>query len=213
MTIRPVFPYNSDLTSTARVTLIRRVADMFHNFLHPPTRALSPTPPPRAVSPLEEGAFRCRQVLQDIRTERASARKAQASKGARVRREEIKQFLLELAAHTPPQDHTGAHLSDVLQVPDLMHMIMRDFECRRHNLRPGETPNLKVLAMRYGVTEDAIRRCNNLEDRSLPIARSFLYIPNAATSSAKDRRAAFDPARFRTEVAARQAGEGGGESS
>ena len=103
-----------------------------------------------------------------------------------MRREEIKQFLLELAAHTPPEDQTGAHLSDVLQVPDLMHMIMRDFECRRHNLRPGETPNLKVLAMRYGVTEDAIRRCNNLEDRSLPIARSFLYIPNAATSSAKD---------------------------
>ena len=187
---------------------------MFNTLLHSPARARALShPPPRAVSPLEEGAFRCRQVLQDIRTERASARKAQASKGARVRCEEIKQFLLELAAHTPPEDQTGAHLSDVLQVPDLMHMIMRDFECRRHNLRPGETPNLKVLAMRYGVTEDAIRRCNNLEDRSLPIARSFLYIPNAATSSAKDRRAAFDPARFRTEVAARQAGEGGGESS
>ena len=92
----------------------------------------------------------------------------------------------------------------MLQVPDLMHMIMRDFECRRHTLRPGETPNLKVLAMRYGVTEDAIRRCNNLEDRSLPIARSFLYIPNSATPSRNDRKAAFDPAKFRTEVTARQ---------
>ena len=82
-----------------------------------------------------------------------------------MRREEIKQFLLELAAHTPPEDQAGAHLSDVLQVPDLMHMIMRDFECRRHNLRPGETPNLKVLAMRYGRTDRSLWNSRRVNER------------------------------------------------
>ena len=116
------------------------------------------------------------RVLLEIQAERDGAKKVRASSKAREQREKMKSFLVSLStAYTPPKDHTRVHLCHVLQVPDLMDIIVREFECRRHVLRPGERPNLKVLGLRYGVSEDAIRRCNGLQDRSLRAGIIFCF--------------------------------------
>ena len=115
------------------------------------------------------------RVLLEIKAERDGAKKVRASSKAREQREKMKSFLVSLTAYMPPKDHAGVHLCHVLQVPDLMDTIVREFECRRHFLRPGERPNLKVLGLRYGVSEDAIRRCNGLQDRSLRAGIIFCF--------------------------------------
>ena len=73
----------------------------------------------------------------------------------------------------------GIHLCKVLQVTDLLVIIIREFECRKHLYRPGEKPKLKLPELRYGVPASAILKCNDLEHSkqlSAPIARKFLYI-------------------------------------
>lgn len=92
---------------------------------------------------------------------------------------QIKQLLLDMQFYTKPSDHAGLHLCDLLQVPDLMDIIVKEVECRRHFLRCRENPKLKLLGLRYGVSEAAIRKCNGLEDVSVPIRSdlAFLYIP------------------------------------
>jgi len=41
-----------------------------------------------------------------------------------------------------------------------MDIIMKELEYRRHYFQHNEAPKLKVLALRYGVTEDSIREAN-----------------------------------------------------
>ena len=82
-------------------------------------------------------------------------------------------------ANAPLKDDAGPHLSAVLQHPDLKEVILREFDCTRHYLRRGEMPKLRVLGLRYGVTESAIRKTNDLEGRPVPVGsgHNFLYIP------------------------------------
>jgi hypothetical protein len=110
-----------------------------------------------------------------------NARKLRAPAGTSCRRgveQEIKSLLMSLTFYTP-HDYAGVHLGDVFQVSDLRDIILKEVECKRHILRRGEKPKLKVLGLRYGVSEAAIRKCNGLEGGSLPLNHSisFLYIP------------------------------------
>lgn len=119
-------------------------------------------------------------VLSEIQFDRMSAQSASAKGRAQERHAEIKSLLLSLATYTPSKNHTGAHLCQVLQVPDLMDIILREVECKKHLLRPGEKPKLKLLELRYGVTISAILQCNDLgssEQLAAPMGRTFLYIP------------------------------------
>ena len=119
------------------------------------------------VSGQVEHTCHSQRVLLEIQSEREGAKKVRASSEAREQREKMKHFLVSLTEYMPPKSYAGVHLCHVLQVPDLMDIIVREFECRRHVLRPGERPNLKVLGLRYGVSEEAIRHCNGLQDCSL----------------------------------------------
>jgi len=102
---------------------------------------------------LQEMCQRC----EELRTQEAGIGRFTA---------EMKHIMLSMAEYSPKpgESHTGVHISEVLQVPDLMDMILRDVECKRHALRFEQRPNLKILALRYGVTETAIRKCNGLDD-------------------------------------------------
>merc|ERR1711939_604703 len=88
---------------------------------------------------------------------------------------------------TAPEGHIGTHVSEVLQSPDLLSIILREVECKKHYIGP-ERPNLWVLGLRYGVTAKAIREVNDLHDRSLAFEsdRKYLYIPPAVDASSRD---------------------------
>ena len=120
-------------------------------------------------------------VLSALSTERANGRRLAASsaEATRQQRAEIRRFLLSVASDAPPNNDAGPHLSAILQHPDLKEVILREFDCTRHYLRRGEKPNMRVLGLRYGVTETAIRKANDLEGRPVPVGsgRNFLYIP------------------------------------
>lgn len=105
-------------------------------------------------------------VLKELRVHNASGQKAGTAGRFTYK---MKHILLSMAAYSPCAGHTGMHISEVLQVPDLMDIILRDVECKRHALRVDEAPKLKILGLRYGVSETAIRKCNDLDDRSKPI--------------------------------------------
>ena len=122
----------------------------------------------------------CGGVLSELHGERANGRRLSATCGAtRQRREDIRRFLLSVESDAPRNNHTGPHLSAVLQHPDLKEVILREFDCTRHYLRPGEKPKLRVLGLRYGVPESAIRKANDLDGCPVPVGsgRNFLYIP------------------------------------
>ena len=60
----------------------------------------------------------------------------------RARHQKVKCFIISIAKHNPPKDYAGTHLCHVLQVPDLMEIIVREFQA----LRPGNrSNNLKAL--------------------------------------------------------------------
>ena len=67
---------------------------------------------------------------------------------------------------------------------------MREFDCTRHYLRRGEKPKLRVLSLRYGVTESAIRKANDLEGRPVPVGsgHNFLYIPPSENDTSAPTR-------------------------
>lgn len=94
-------------------------------------------------------------------------------------RQEIKQLLMSLQFYSKPDEFAGVHLCEVLQVPNLLDVIVKEVECKKHFLRRDQKPKLKLLALRYGVTEDAIRSYNGLEGTPIPLGNhiSFLYIP------------------------------------
>jgi hypothetical protein len=79
----------------------------------------------------------------------------------------------------------GLDLVAIAQLEDVWERIITEVECQRHPLKPGARPNLKLLALRFGVTVDDICRVNGLQDPyiSIPrrdtmaIGRTFLYIP------------------------------------
>ena len=103
-------------------------------------------------------------------------------------RQEIKQLLMDLHFYTKPDGHAGVHIAEVLQIPNLLDVIVKEVECKKHFLRPNERPKLKLLALRYCVTEEAIRSYNELELSPIVIGKNtpFLYIPpsdHAAGSS------------------------------
>jgi hypothetical protein len=184
---------------------------------------------------------------------RQGTRTAARSPGAgdRKTKERIRQTLLEVAHVSPPSDHPGLHICEVLQVnsmpsrapafyqalwrcvfvllagtriltkelktrhtarcgrkgsrvpcyfnapillsgkligffvrqvPDLMDIILKEIECRRHVFSQNETPKINLLALRYGVSAKSIRECNHLNDSSSLVesgrpGRNFLYIP------------------------------------
>ena len=47
---------------------------------------------------------------------------------------------------TAPEGHIGTHVSEVLQSPDLLSIILRELECKKHYIGP-ERPNLRVLGI------------------------------------------------------------------
>ena len=113
-------------------------------------------------------------VLDEMKRKRVHMR----DKGSPLR-QEIKQLLTSLQFYSKPDGFAGIHLCEVLQVPNLLDVIVKEVECKKHFLRRDQKPKLKLLALRYGVTEKAIRSYNGLEDASTPLGNhiSFLYIP------------------------------------
>jgi hypothetical protein len=126
------------------------------------------------------------------RSSQAVLKEVQQSGNARICFEspvhEIKQLLHDMQFYTKPETHAGLHLCDLLQVPDLYDIIVKEVECKKHFLRRSEKPKLKLLGLRYGVTEAAIRKCNGLEDVSVPIRSdlAFLYIPRSQNDEGQD---------------------------
>lgn len=47
----------------------------------------------------------------------------------------------------------------LIQIQDVFDLILKEVECRRHVLKDNERPKLKLLALRYGVSVDSIRKC------------------------------------------------------
>jgi hypothetical protein len=144
------------------------------------------SPRPHCQGLIDDQAIQCEThwggVLSALSTERANGRRLATTRGAGANREqraEIRRFLLSVASDAPLKDDAGPHLSAVLQHPDLKEVILREFDCTRHYLRRGEKPKLRVLGLRYGVTESAIRKTNDLEGRPVPVGsgHNFLYIP------------------------------------
>lgn len=82
-------------------------------------------------------------------------------------------------------------------MPDLLEIILKEVECRRHVLTRNETPKINLLALRYGVSAESIRQCNQLGTCSSiiePGSRSFLYIPpHEVTHHYRLRRIRFCP--------------------
>ena len=150
----------------------------------------------------------CDDVLSALHSERANGRRG-VRPAQREQRAEIRRFLLAVASYArppEPESRAGTHLCEVLQVPDLTELILREYDCKRHYLRRGEKAKLRVLALRYGVSEDAIRKANELEGRRVPIGsgRNFLYIPPSERASISNSEGGVIPARItRSELTAK----------
>merc|ERR1719263_281952 len=84
----------------------------------------------------------------------------------------------------PPGGRSAPNLGDIVRIPELLELMTKEIECQRHYIKPqakleGEL-HLKLLALRYGISKDSIRKCNDLPDPASMIVqanRKFLYIP------------------------------------
>ena len=76
---------------------------------------------------------------------KAQRREAAPSTNTGVRlSSELKSTLAGLPHLAPPPGHTGVHICEVMQVPGLLDMILKEVEHHRHVLRENETPKIKV---------------------------------------------------------------------
>ena len=156
----------------------------------------SPHPHVCYQGPVDGQAIQCETnwggVLSALSKERTNGRRLAAGEATRQQRAEIRRFLLIVANDAQPNYDAGPHLtlSAVLQHPDLKEVILREFDCTRHYLRRGEKPKLRVLSLRYGVTESAIRKANDLEGRPVPVGsgHNFLYIPPSENDTSAPTR-------------------------
>ena len=92
--------------------------------------------------------------------------------------QEIKEVLRICNTMSKPANDTAPHLCDIVGIPELNEQIMRELECQRHIFAKNERPSLRILALRYGVSVDAIRKCNGLKETSTSLeGRPYIYIP------------------------------------